>query len=248
MVVIATSVTATGGLDGIRQRPLDCARTLVSRVAAGRSVAHGAKELGVSRRCAHRWARRFRDEGAAGLVDRSSQPHHMPSRTLAGTERQVVTARGEPRCGPARISARTGVPARTVSRVPARYGVPGPAECDPLTGHRVRATRHTTRRCEHPHPGDLIHLDVKKIGKIPPGGRPARPRPRAASRRGLGYDYVHAAIDDHSGPAYAEVLYRRARHHLRGVPAARCGLVRRAGHPRCSPGLDRQRHELPDLP
>ncbi|SDP46313.1 helix-turn-helix domain-containing protein, partial [Lentzea jiangxiensis] len=63
---------------------------LVTRVAAGRPVAHVAKELGVSRQCAHRWVRRFRDEGAAGLADRSSRPHHMPSRTSAGTECQVV--------------------------------------------------------------------------------------------------------------------------------------------------------------
>ena len=86
--------------------------------------------------------------------------------------------------------------------------MPRLAECDPLTGQRIRATRHTTIRYEHRAPGDLIHLDVKKIGKIPPGGgwrahgRGTRPR----AHRGLGYDYVHAAIDHHSRLAYAEVL------------------------------------------
>lgn len=181
---------------------------LVSRVAAGRPVAHVAKELGVSRQCAHRWVRRFRDEGPAGLADRSSRPHRMPSRTSAEKEHQVVAVRSELRCGPARISARTGVPARTVSRVLARHSVPRLAECDPLTGQRIRATRHTTRRYEHPEPGDLLHLDVKKIGKIPPGGgwraHGRGPKPRSA--RGLGYDYVHAAVDDHSRLAYAETL------------------------------------------
>jgi transposase InsO family protein len=166
-----------------------------------------AKELGVSRQCAHRWVSRFRDEGLVGLADRSSRPHHMPSRTPAETELRVVAARGELRCGPARISTRTGVPVRTVSRVLARHGVPRLAECDPLTGQRIRATRHT-RRYEHPHPGDLVHLDVKKIGKIPPGGgwRAHGRSTRPGSHRGLGYDYVHAAIDDHSRLAYAEIL------------------------------------------
>ncbi|MCG8926905.1 IS481 family transposase [Lentzea sp. CC55] len=180
---------------------------LVERVSAGRPVAHVAKELGVSRQCAHRWVRRFRDEGAAGLADRSSRPHHTPSRTSAAAERRVVAARGELRCGPARISAVTGVPVRTVSRVLARHDVPRLAECDPLTGQRIRATRHSTRRYEHPAPGDLVHLDVKKIGKIPPGGgwRAHGRGPKPRSVRGLGYDYVHAAVDDHSRLAYAEI-------------------------------------------
>ncbi|WP_431873836.1 helix-turn-helix domain-containing protein [Amycolatopsis sacchari] len=82
-----------------------------------RPVAHVAKELGVSRQCAHRWVRRYREEGPAGLVDRSSRPHHSPSRVSAETETQVVTARQQMRCGPARISQATGVPVRTVSRV-----------------------------------------------------------------------------------------------------------------------------------
>jgi transposase InsO family protein len=119
-----------------------------------------------------------------------------------------VAARTRLRCGPARISAATGVPVRTVSRVLGRRGVPRLAECDPLTGQRIRATRHTTCRYEHPAAGDLVHLDVKKIGKIPPGGgRKAHGRgPRPNSVRGLGYDYVHAAVDDHSRLAYAEIL------------------------------------------
>lgn len=182
---------------------------LVERVSAGRPVAHVAKELGVSRQCAHRWVRRFREEGATGLVDRSSRPHHTPSRTPAEAEERVIAARARLRCGPARISAATGVPVRTVSRVLTRHGVPRLAECDPLTGQRIRATRHTTRRYEHSHAGDLLHLDVKKIGKIPPGGgwrahgRSLRPN----THRRLGYDYVHAAIDDHSRLAYAEILH-----------------------------------------
>ncbi len=175
---------------------------LVERVAAGRPVAHVAKEL-VSRQCAHRWVRRFRDEGATGRADRSSRPHHVPARTPAEAENRVIAARTRLQCGPPRIRAVTGVPVRTVSRVLARHGVPRLAECDPLTGHRV----HTTRRYEHRAPGDLLHLDVKKIGKIPPGGgwRAHGRGPKPRSVRGLGYDYVHAAVDDHSRLAYAEI-------------------------------------------
>ncbi|MFI6102535.1 IS481 family transposase [Lentzea sp. NPDC051213] len=181
---------------------------LVERVAAGRPVAHVAKELGVSRQCAHRWVRRFRDEGAAGLADRSSRPHRMPSHTPADVEERILATRAQLRCGPARIGAHIGVAARTVSRVLTRRGVPRLAECDPLTGQRIRATRHTTRRYEHPAPGDLVHLDVKKIGKIPPGGgwRAHGRGPKPRSLRGVGYDYVHAAVDDHSRLAYAEIL------------------------------------------
>ena len=180
---------------------------LVQRVGSGRPVAHVAKELGVSRQCAHRWVRRYRTEGLAGLCDRSSRPHRCPSRTTSATEERVVAARRELRCGPARIAEATGVPARTVTRILARRGLPRLAECDPLTGQRIRATRHTTRRYEHPAPGDLVHLDVKKIGRIPSGGgwrahgRGARP----GHKRGLGYDYVHAAVDDHTRLAYAEI-------------------------------------------
>jgi hypothetical protein len=124
----------------------------------------------------------------------------MPSPTPAKVEDQILATRTELRCGPARISAVTGVPIRTVSRVLTRCGVPRPADSDPPTGQRVRATRHTTCRYEHPAAGDLVHLDVKKIGKIPPGGGwRARGRgPRPGSARGLGYDYIHAAVDDHS--------------------------------------------------
>ncbi|MEV6716730.1 leucine zipper domain-containing protein [Lentzea sp. NPDC051208] len=90
---------------------------LVSRIAAARPGAHWAGELGVSRQGAHRWVRRLREEGPAGLADRSSRPHRMPFHTSAELDERVVAARTQPRCGP----ARTGVPARTVSPVPARH-------------------------------------------------------------------------------------------------------------------------------
>jgi hypothetical protein len=95
-----------------------------------------------------------------------------------------------------------------VSRILRRHHLPRLAECDPLTGEVIRASKATAVRYERDHPGDLVHVDVKKIGKIPPGGGwKAHGRgPRPNSRRGLGFDYVHSAVDDHSRLAYSELL------------------------------------------
>jgi len=181
---------------------------LVERVRVhGRPVAHVAKELGISRQCAHKWVARFDAEGAAGLADRSSRPRTSPSRTPAAVERRVVAARRQHQCGPIGLARHTGVPAATCGRILRRAGAPRLADCDPITGEVIRATRMTPRRYEHPHPGDLVHLDVKKIGRIPDGGGwRVRGRARKGARPHLGYDYVHAAVDDHSRVAYAEIL------------------------------------------
>jgi hypothetical protein len=111
----------------------------------------------------------------------------------------VVAARRELRAGPGQIARHTGVPVRTVSRILARRGVPPLAACDPLTGQQIRTHRASAVRYEHAAPGDLIHVDVKKLGKIPDGGgHRAHGRAEAVRGRGIGYDYVHAAVDDSS--------------------------------------------------
>ncbi|MGA5824448.1 IS481 family transposase [Kitasatospora sp. NPDC094028] len=181
---------------------------LVRRVVLdGRPVAHVAKELGVSRQCAHRWVNRYRAEGWAGLRDRTSRPHHCPNRTPAVVERRVLKARHTLRRGPDFLAEQTGVPARTISRILHRNQIPPLSACDPLTGQPIRATRASGQRYEHARPGDMIHVDVKKLGKIPDGGgHRAYGRNKDTHNRGLGYDYVHAAIDDHSRLAYAEIL------------------------------------------
>jgi transposase InsO family protein len=182
---------------------------LVQRVRLeGRPKAHVAAELGVSRQCAHRWVKRFDADGVAGLADRSSRPQHQPRRTPVEVEQRVLDARRDEQTGPGFLTGSTGVPARTISRILARYGVPRLADCDPVTGELIRATRHSGRRYEHPEPGDLVHVDVKKLGRIPDGGgwrvhgRGTTPNHHA----GVGFDYVHAMVDDHSRLAYAEVL------------------------------------------
>jgi transposase InsO family protein len=172
-----------------------------------RPVAHVTKEMGVSRQCGHRWLARFDAEGWDGLRDRSSRPRSMPRRTPERVEAAVVLARQELRAGPGFIAAATGVPERTVTRILRRAGLPRLAECDPLTGQVIRASRHSFQRYERDRPGALIHVDVKKLGRIPDGGgwRAHGRAERPAHKRGLGFDYVHSAVDDHSRLAYSEI-------------------------------------------
>ncbi|MFC3588641.1 IS481 family transposase, partial [Streptantibioticus rubrisoli] len=181
---------------------------LVRRVVFDRRpVAHVAKELGVSRQCAHRWVRRYRAEGWGGLHDRSSRPRTCPGRTPAAVEAQVLAARRRLRRGPEQVAEATGVPARTVTRILRRHGMPRLSACDPLTGQVIRASRNSTVRYERTRPGEMVHVDVKKLGKIPDGGGwRAHGRREEVRARGIGYDYVHAAVDDHSRLAYAEIL------------------------------------------
>jgi transposase InsO family protein len=182
---------------------------LVSRVVFDRRpVAHVAKELGVSRQCAHRWVKRFDAGGWPALVDRSSRPHRSPRRTPVAVEDRIVSERLSSRRGPDWLAAELGVAARTVTRVLRRREIPRLVECDPLTGEVIRASRRTAVRYERARPGELVHVDVKKIGKIPDGGgwRAHGRGKRPGSKRGLGYDYVHAAVDDHSRLAFAEIL------------------------------------------
>ena len=100
------------------------------------------------------------------------------------------------------------MPARTVSRILRRHGVPYLRECDPITGEVIRSSKQTAVRYERERPGELVHMDVKKIGRIPDGGGwrvhgRATPRDRVI---GPGYDYVHSLVDDHSRLAYTEIL------------------------------------------
>jgi transposase len=185
---------------------------LVRRVRdQGMPVAHVAKAMGVSRQCAHRWVARFDADGEAGLVDRSSRPHRMPRRTPAETEQRVLEQRRLERRGQDWLGPRVGVPARTVARILRRHRVPYLAECDPLTGEPIRASKATAVRYERNRPGELVHMDVKKVGKIPDGGGwRAHGRQMgstgARKRARIGYDYVHSLVDDHSRLAYSEIL------------------------------------------
>jgi transposase InsO family protein len=183
-------------------------------VADGWPVARAAERFQVSRTTAYRWVGRYQQLGRAGLVDRPSRPHRMPRLTPTPVVRKVVHLRTTRRWGPVAIGARLGLAASTVHRVLVRVGRNRLASCDRATGQPVR-------RYEHPSPGCLVHLDVKKLGNIPQGGghrvhgrqlgkrhsqadkAPGR-RPHGRHPR-HGYGYLHAAVDDHSRLAYAEV-------------------------------------------
>ena len=184
---------------------------IVQRYQDGWPQAHIAAAMGVSRKCVKTWLDRFAGQGVAGLHDRSSRPGSTPTRTSAALERQIVEVRRRERRGPAWISAELGVPARTVSRVLARHQMPHLSQLDPITGVQIKASKQTAVRYERARPGELVHMDVKKIGRIPDGGgwrvhgRAAREATRDRSAK-LGYDYVHSLIDDHSRLAYCQIL------------------------------------------
>ncbi len=167
----------------------------------------------MSRQCAHRWVSRFRDAGVAGLLDRSSRHRSHPASTPASTVSALLRARRLERVGRDELARRFGVSPATASRIIARAGLPALHELDPVTGVRIRASRRTEHRYERDTPGDLIHIDVKKLGRIPDGGgwRIDGPhvidhnRGRVRSAK-LGMDRVHVAVDDHSRLAFARVL------------------------------------------
>jgi transposase InsO family protein len=187
-------------------------RLLVERIRIeGAPVAHVAKAMGVSRQCAHRWVARYDAEGEAGLHDRSSRPHSSPGRTSAEVEQRVLNARRDRRQGPDTLAPELGVPARTITRILRRHNVARLVECDPLTGDVIRASKTTAVRYERDRPGELVHMDVKKIGRIPDGGGwRAHGRKMgstsAKKKARIGFDYVHSMIDDHSRYAYSEIL------------------------------------------
>src|SRR5512132_2338683 len=185
-------------------------RLMVERVAAGWPAAHVAEQLGVSRATVHKWLRRHAQGGDAALADRSSRPMRMPARTPARVEKRVLAARRRRQRGAVVLAAELGLNPSTVGRILARHHVLDLAAVDPITGEPVRSSRRSANRYEHPTPGAMIHVDVKKLGRIPPGGG-WRLRGREATvahkhkRIKIGYDYVHTAIDDHTRLAYSEI-------------------------------------------
>jgi transposase InsO family protein len=178
---------------------------LARRIEAGIAIATVAEQMNVSRATAHKWWGRYlADPSGRWWLDRSSCPHRCPSRTRRKVERRIVSLRRNHKLGPARIAGRLEVHASTVHRVLVRHGMSRLAWMDRPTGRVVR-------RYEHDHPGDLVHVDVKKLAKLPPGGgwrARGRGYPGAYSRQRagrIGYSFVHSAVDDHSRLAYSEI-------------------------------------------
>jgi transposase InsO family protein len=186
-------------------------RLIVERYRAGWPQAHIARAMGISRKCVAKWLARHAAEGVAGLEDRSSRPRRCPRRTSSRLEDAIVELRRRERRGPDWLAAELGVPARTVSRVLLRHQVPRLCTLDPITGEVIRASKVTAVRYERRLPGELVHMDVKKLGRIPDGGGwKAHGRDMGSSwhrkNHPIGFDFVHSLVDDHSRLAYSEVL------------------------------------------
>ena len=190
---------------------LRLARVIVEQ---GWPVARAAERFQVSRTTAQRWAARYRDQGVAGMADRSSRPHHSPGRTPTPLVRKVVHLRWKHRLGPAQIAPQVGLAASTVHGILVRCRISRLASLDRVTGQPIR-------RYEHAHPGQLVHIDIKKLGNLPAGGghrflgRAVGGHNSQADRSSgqldrhryplIGHGFIHAAVDDHSRLAYAEI-------------------------------------------
>lgn len=176
--------------------------TLIERIQQGRPVAHVAAEMGISRATAHKWWARFRAEGWVGLVDRSSRPRRCPHRTPRRVELRIESLRRSRKLGPARIGGIIDLAHSTVHRVLVRLGLNRLSWMDRPSGRVIRRIVTT-------HPGELVHVDVKKLGRIPAGGgwrAHGRGNANDAKRTQVGYAYVHSAIDAYSRVAYSEIL------------------------------------------
>ncbi|MFI9719689.1 IS481 family transposase [Streptomyces sp. NPDC052396] len=169
-------------------------------VEDGWPLRRAAERFQVSPTTAQRWADRYRRHGEAGMADRSSRPHHSPRRTPTRTERRIIKVRVLRRWGPARIAHLLGLVPSTVHRVLTRFGLAR------LT-HPDRATGRVIRRYERARPGELVHVDIKKLGNIPDGGGHKALGRQAGrkTRSGAGYSHIHTAVDDHSRLAYSEI-------------------------------------------
>ena len=164
----------------------------------GWPVAHAAAMSGVSRATAHKWLRRYREGGLEALEDRSSAPHHRPRALSEQQVRLICRARVRTKVGPHRLGPELGHPRSTVYGVLRRRGL-----------HRLdlldRPSGAPIRRYERERPGELVHLDVKKLGRVPPGGGHRIHGDRARRGRRIGHDFVHVAVDDHSRWAFVQV-------------------------------------------
>jgi transposase InsO family protein len=191
---------------------------LCQRVDAGRPICHVAAEAGVSRQTLGKWYARWQEQGMAGLHDRSSAPARHPNQTPQHIEDLVEQARRRYKVGPQQLVARLRddhglqLSASTIYAILTRRGISRLAVVD-VNGEDLRTTTPPVRY-EWPAPGDMVHVDVKKIGRIPDGGgwavhgrgSEAHRASQRVGRKRPGYVYLHSAVDDHSRLAYTEEL------------------------------------------
>jgi transposase InsO family protein len=175
-------------------------------------IPRAAERFMVAYKTAKKWADRYRAQGPAGMTDRSSAPRRQPNRTPAPMVRKIVHLRIKQRLGPVEIADRLGMASSTVHAVLVRCRLNRLSHLDRVTGEPIR-------RYEHERPGDLLHQDVKKLGRIPDGGgwryvgrqqgkknrvqTPDKPRSKWHNPV-IGTCYLHTVIDDYSRVAYVE--------------------------------------------
>jgi len=185
-----------------RRRMVDCV------LARGWSVEATADRFQVDAKTVRKWRDRFVTEGVAGLADRSSRPRRSPNRTPRSCRRQVVRIRTQRRWGADHVAHELGMASSTVQAILNSEGL---GRLD--RGDRATATE-PIRRYQRDRPGELVHVDFKKISGIPTGGGwrvHGRGRAPTVKRSSVGYRFIHTALDDRTRLAYSETLKRRAR-------------------------------------
>jgi hypothetical protein len=187
--------------------PVGRRRLAILIVEQGWTIRRAAERFQCSPATASRWARRYR--AGEPLTDRSSRPRCSPWRLSRRTERRIIALRFTRRWGPHRIGYHLRLPRSTVGRALARYRMPLLVHLDQATGLPVRRLKPV--RYEMARPGELVHVDIKKLGRIPDGGGHRKlgrqTGTRNSRRHRRGYAYLHHAVDDHSRVAYSEILY-----------------------------------------
>jgi len=174
---------------------------LVKRILSGQTPEAAARAEGVCPRTARKWLARYKAEGKAGFQDRSSRPTRLRKPTPAKTVNRIIALRRQRWTGK-HIARETGVSAATVSRVLKRAGLSRLKDIDPA---------EPIRRYERKAPGEIIHLDIKKLGRFErmghriTGDRRGQSNPRSHEKKGYGWEYVHVAIDDHSRLSFSQI-------------------------------------------
>ena len=176
---------------------------LISRLERGENPQDVATAMGVSTSTVYKWWRRYRAEGLAGLADRASRPNASPNRTPHDVEMKVIALRRERRIYH-RIAAEVGVSRATVGRILTRHGLNRWRDLEPA---------EPVRRYERARPGEMIHIDIKKLGRFNKiGHRITRDRTGHSNSRGIGWEYVHVCIDDHSRLGFADIRPDEKKH------------------------------------
>jgi transposase InsO family protein len=170
---------------------------IVRQILSGQTPKAVAEAAGVCPRTVHKWVERYRNEGVSGLRDRSSRPHQLHRPTPQAIAEEIATLRRQRYTGK-QIAVKTCVSPATVSRILRRQGLNRLSTLEPA---------EPVRRYERERPGELIHIDIKKLGRFnQTGHRITGDRRGQSNGRGVGWEYVHVAIDDHSRIAFAKVM------------------------------------------